>query len=355
LSHRTLAAVLAAAAAAALTPSAASAATFTAFAGADGASPNPPAQFSPNGFFRRSLTIHVGDSVRWQFRGFHTVTFPARGQRAPDLLSVDPSAPVSGVNDGAGRPFWFNGQPSFGLNLQVAAPQGGTTVTGSKLVNSGLPTATPPKPFTARFTRAGTFTYVCAIHPGMRGTVRVVSPRRAIPTSRANDAVRTAEIASVARHARTTAAKAAPAPTATGATVQVGRAPTGERFTINAFFPSNPTVRVGQTVAFTMAGQNSTEVHTVTFGPTPAVRHIPFVGPTGVNAQAVYPSDPPTGPLPPYDGTNHGNGFLNSGVLDNIGASPLPNVARVAFSKAGTYAFECVVHENMVGTVTVTP
>jgi plastocyanin len=355
LSRRTLAAALAVAATAAVTPSAASAATHTVFAGAAGASPNPPAQYSANGFFRKTLTIHVGDSVRWQFRGFHTVTFPARGQAVPEFLGANPSAPVSGINDAAGRPFWFNGQPTFTPNPQVAAPQGGTTVTGSRLVNSGLPSGTPPKPFTARFTRAGTFGYVCAIHPGMRGTVRVVSQSRAIPTTRANDAARTGEIAAVTRHARETAAKPALAPTPTGGTVQVGRAPTAERFTIDAFFPSNINVRVGQTVAFTMAGQNANEAHTVTFGPTPAVRHIPFVGPTGVNPQAVYPSDPPTAPLPPYDGTNHGNGFLNSGVLDNIPPSPLPNVARVAFSKPGTYPYECVIHEGMEGTVTVAP
>jgi plastocyanin len=347
--------VLAVAAVAMIAPAAASAATHTVFAGAAGATSSAPDQYSANGFFRRTLTIHVGDSVSWQFRGFHTVTFPARGQDAPGFLVPDTSAPVAGVNDGTGAPFWFNGQPSLALNPQVAAPQGGTTVTGARLVNSGLPSATPPKPFTARFTRAGTFNYFCPIHPGMRGTVRVVSPDRRIPTTRQNDAARTREIAAVARHARTTAAKPAPAATPTGGTVQVGRSPIGERFTLDAFFPAGINVRVGQTVAFTMAGQGTQEVHTVTFGPTAAVRHIPFVGPTGINPQAVYPSDPPTGPLPPYNGTNHGNGFLNSGVLDNITASPQPNVARVTFSRAGTYQYECVIHEGMEGTVTVAP
>jgi plastocyanin len=354
LSKRILATAVAVACCAAAVPAGASAATHTAYAGADGASPNPAPQFSPNGFFRRTLTIHVGDSVRWQFRGFHTVTIPARGQASPGLVTPDPAAPVSGARDAAGNLFWFNGQPSLGLNPLTVAPQGGRTYTGAKLVNSGLPIAGPPKPFTVKFTKAGRFQYVCAIHPGMRGSVSVVSPNRSIPSARANATARTREIATVSRHGRETSAKPAPAATPTGATVQVGRAPLGERFTINAFFPATANVKVGQTIAFSMAGQNTTEAHTVTFG-APAVRRIEPIGPAGFNPQAAYPSDPPTGPMPPYDGTNHGNGFLNSGLLDNDSATPQPNVSRIAFSKAGTYEYECVLHGGMQGKVVVSP
>jgi plastocyanin len=354
LSKRILAAAAAAACCVAAVPAGASAATVTAFAGADGASPDPAPQYTPNAFFRRTLTIHVGDSVRWQFRGFHTVTIPARGQAAPGFVAVNPAAPVSGVRDAAGNAFWFNGQPSLNINPLAAAPQGGTTYTGSKLVNSGLPVANPPKAFTVKFTKAGRYTYYCAIHIGMRGTVAVVSPSKPVPSAKANAAVRTSEIATVARHGRATAAKAAPAATPTGATVEVGRAPLGERFTLNAFYPATANVKVGQTIAFSMAGQNTTEAHTVTFGP-PAARSFPPIGPTGFNPLAAYPSDPPTGPLPPYDGTNHGNGFLNVGLLDNDSATPQPNTARVTFSKAGTYTYACVLHEGMEGTVVVSP
>jgi plastocyanin len=352
LSKRILVAAAAAACCAAAVPAGASAATHTAFAGADGASPNPAPQYSPNAFFRRSLTIHVGDSVRWQFRGFHTVTIPARAQRAPGLVSVNPAAPVSGINDGAGAPFWFNGQPSLNLNLLAAAPQGGTTYTGSKLVSSGLPTG--PKPFTVKFTKPGRFLYVCAVHVGMRGTVNVVSASRSVPSARANAAARTSEIAAVSRQGRRAAAKPAPAATPAGATVEVGRAPLGQRFTLNAFYPSTSNVKAGQTVTFSMAGQNTTEAHTVTFGP-PAVRSFPPIGPAGFNPLAAYPSDAPNAPLPPYDGTNHGNGFLNTGLLDNDSVTPQPNTSRITFSKPGTYTYACLLHEGMAGTVVVSP
>jgi plastocyanin len=350
LSKRILATAAAVACCAAAAPAGASAATVTAYAGADGkASPNPAPQYSPNAFFRRSLTIRVGDSVRWEFRGFHTVTIPARGQAAPGFVAVNPAAPVTGVLDAAGTPFWFNGQPSLNFNPLAAAPQGGTTFTGAKLVNSGIPAG--EKPFTVKFAKAGRFQYFCAVHIGMRGTVAVVSPKKAVPSPRANAAARNREIATLSRHGRVTASKAPPAATPTGATVQVGRAPQGERFTLNAFYPATANVKVGQTIAFSMAGQNTTEAHTVTFGPPAG----PPIGPTGFSPSAAYASDPPTAPLPPYDGTNHGNGFLNSGLLDNDSNTPMPNVTRVAFSKAGTFAYACLLHEGMVGTVVVTP
>jgi plastocyanin len=353
LSKRLLAAAAAAACCVAVAPAGASAATYTAYAGADGVSPNPAPGFSANGFFRRTLNIHVGDSVRWQFRGFHTVTFPARGQQSPGLVVPDASKPVSGVLDNNGTPFWFNGQPSLGINPLGAAPQGGTTFDGTKLVGSGLPAGPTAKPFTVTFSKAGRFEYFCIVHPGMRGTVSVRASSVSIPTARQNVAARTKEVAAVARHARVTAAKPAPAATPTGATVQVGRAPLGERFTIDRFFPSTVNVKVGQTVAFSMGGQNTTEAHTVTFGP-PNVRKIEPIGPAGFNPLAAYPSDPPNAPFPPYDGRNHGSGFLNTGLLDNDSATPQPNTARISFSAAGTYPFECVLHPGMEGTVVVT-
>ncbi len=336
MKRRVLAAAGMAAVVATLAPSAASAATHTVFAGADGVVRNVPRQYTPNAFFRRTVTVHVGDSVRWQFRGFHTVTLPARGRSAPPLVLADASKPVTG-------------QPSLAFNPLAAAPQGGTTYTGRRLVNSGLPQGNRPRPFTVRFPRAGVFQYFCSVHPGMRGTVIVRPGSRAIPSAAANRRQRNREIAATARHGRRTNARPANHP----GTVEVGRSPTGERFSINAFFPANTTVRAGGTVTFTMAGQTTMEIHTVTFRPPNFA--VPFATPQGaVNPVAAYPSDPPP-TLPPYTGANHGNGFLNSGLLDNLPASPLPNTTRITFTTPGTFRYECVVHEGMEGTVTVTP
>jgi plastocyanin len=57
--------------------------------------------------------------------------------------------------------------------------------------------------------------------------------------------------------------------------------------------------------------------------------------------------------LPAYDGTGHGNGFLNTGVLDREAATPSPPSAQVTFSKAGTYDYICLIHPFMKGQIVV--
>jgi len=73
--------------------------------------------------------------------------------------------------------------------------------------------------------------------------------------------------------------------------------------------------------------------------------------PPQLNPLGVYSSDPL--PLPAYDGSNHGDGFLNSGLIDNDPASPFPDAVQVTFPKPGTYAYECVIHEKMDGKIVV--
>ena len=51
--------------------------------------------------------------------------------------------------------------------------------------------------------------------------------------------------------------------------------------------------------------------------------------------------------------TAHGNGFWNSGALDNVKSSPQPTSNSVTFTAPGTYQFYCMVHPQMHGTVIV--
>lgn len=139
-----------------------------------------------NAFFRSVTTIHKGDSVAWSINGFHTVTFVPRGNVDPGLIVPDPASPVNGVTDAAGGPFWFNGQPRLMVNPRVAAPQGGSTFQRGKLENSGLPSEDgPPKPYRLKFNTTGSFRYICLVHPGMRGTIRVVGRKKPAPSAAA--------------------------------------------------------------------------------------------------------------------------------------------------------------------------
>jgi len=305
-----------------------------------------------NGFFPTATKIHVGDSVSFAINGFHTVTFLG-GQAAPPLI-ITSSSLVEGRLDAEGKPFWFNGKPNQVINPTVAAPAGGTTYAGSGLLSSGLPAPSgPPKPFVVTFTKAGTFTFNCLVHPGMKGTVKVLRAGKTVPTAAQDRAIARAQAATALAEAKRLA-RVHPG----AKTVLAGHDGPGPVAWLR-FFPENLKIRAGTTVNFKLG--SSREVHTITFGPTAYTGAIEeafttaLPNPKGpptllVNPLASYPSDP--GPLPPYTGANHGNGFEGAGILGKGG--PLPSAVKITFTKPGVYHYECTIHTNMDGTVTVT-
>lgn len=361
MTRRTIAVVAMTGLVACVSASPVSAATKTVVVGGHGFR-GAPKNLQAMAFLRSVVSVHVGDRVKFKIAGglIHTATFVPRGQSIPSLAAVDPAHPVSGVADSNGMPFWFNGQPRPILNPVAAFPTARHTVTGRAFVNSGIPSdQAKGTTFRVKFPKKGTFEFVCLVHPGMHGIVKVV-PRSARIPSRAQDAAAAQrERAAIVKKANAKAKLPVPA-----GQVDVGR--TGPRLTINAMFPATTTVKAGHAVTFTMAGQRRFEIHTVTVAPESVAAPIensfitPVPNSTGpptlvINPLAAFPSDPPP-TLPPYTGSNHGNGFLNSGILDNDLATPqLPNSATVTFATPGTYHFECVIHPNMDGTVVVTP
>jgi plastocyanin len=307
-----------------------------------------------NGFFRRQVTINVGDTVRWNFsrRVVHTVTFLAPGQRRPALETPDPANPYTGFSDAANVPFWFNGQPSLLIPPDHAFAQGGSSTNGRKYTNSGL-SAPAFRPYSLRFTRTGTFRYICLVHPGMAGSVKVLARRRAVPTARADRAAAIAELRRAVAQARGLARF-----TPTGNSV-VGGHDRGKVAWFR-FFPSAKTIALGQTVRFSVS--STSEIHTVRFGPdawhSPSEADLVMAQPQPsgpprlqFNGLIFLPSDPV---LPPYTGLNHGNGFLNTGVIDTNPSSPAPATVDITFAARGTFAYECTIHPGMQGTITVT-
>jgi plastocyanin len=118
-------------------------------------------------FLPRRLVIHAGDTVVWS-GFFHTVTFgpeAVRNQLERDFLV---------------RVRQAGGSPLLAFNPRVVLPSGSHTYDGTGFVNSGLlqgSGSTPPT-FRLTFTRPGTFTYDCLIHPGMDGTITVLPAGR---------------------------------------------------------------------------------------------------------------------------------------------------------------------------------
>jgi len=104
------------------------------------------------------------------------------------------------------------------------------------------------------------------------------------------------------------------------------------------FLPGKVKVATGTTVTWDIAGP---EAHSVTFVPS---------GTTEPPSTAADPSLTfPTPATAPYDGTT----LVNSGVQP-LGASSEVQKFSMSFAKTGTYTYYCVLHPNMVGTVTVT-
>jgi plastocyanin len=308
-----------------------------------------------NAFFPSKLKINVGDSVKFVPAGFHTVNFPKKGD-GPFPLIIPTGQKIAGANDAAGAPFWFNGQDALSLNPAFAAPPASTwgkkaTYTGAKTVESGLP-AEKAKPLTVKFTKAGTYTYYCDLHPGMKASVTVAKKGATVPTAK-QDAAATKKQADATVKAAKDLDKTDPGAN----TVDLGVAAKGgvEYF---GMVPAALTVAKGTTVKFQMT-KGSYEAHTATFGPGNIEDPSSYLGgiaasfeSPSIDPKGVYPSDVGAAPIS-LSPTTHGNGFFNTGVLDADSKSPLPGSASVKFDTAGTYTYYCLIHPFMRGTVTV--
>jgi plastocyanin len=306
-----------------------------------------------NDFFPHAVTINAGDSVKFVATSFHNVDLPAKGKKPISFLVGTP--PISGATDAAAAPFWFNGRPSFQFNPAVVVSNFGKklTYTGAKAVQSGLPLGAKPKPMTVKFTKAGSYGYYCDVHSGMKGIVRVLAAGKTIPTAKQDQAALAAQ---VARDLKT--AKALSKAGVAANTVDIGEAgPYGVEY--YDFLPDTLTVPKGTTVKFQMSPK-SYDDHTATTGPGDPDKEASsylgviaqsFTSPAPLDGRGVYASDTGLASLTP---ALHGNGFWNSGILDTVGASPLPASNSVTFAAAGTYQFYCLIHPFMHGTVVVT-
>ena len=308
-----------------------------------------------NDFFPHGVTINRGDKVRFLPAGFHSFDLPPRGGDMIPLISPT-GEKVANSNDAAGAPFWFNGQDQVGFSQELFPPGlfgKKASYNGSKRVASGLPLAEDLKPVTVTFKRTGRFTYFCNIHAGMKGTVTVRPKGKRVPSAKADRKALKRQVATALKTAKQLPKASAPANT-----INVGAAGKhGEE--LLAFVPSKVTVPTGTTLTFRMHPA-SFDVHTATTGPgNPESEPNSYLGQIAASFQspafdprAVYRSEQPPN-LATLTPASHGNGFWNSGVLDNDAGTPLAAADRVTFGAPGTYDFYCMIHPFMKGTVTV--
>ena len=135
-------------------------------------------QDSPAGaiqFFPKNVSIPVGGTVKWNL-SFHTVSFNAPEDAHLDInqdadgtwhmnaktfapVGYTPPKPPDGGGDSSGPP------PALNVD--------GGTWDGSGYFSSGSIDNQGDVFFTLKFSKAGTYKYVCLIHPDMEGTVTV--------------------------------------------------------------------------------------------------------------------------------------------------------------------------------------
>jgi plastocyanin len=334
-------------------------------------------------YFPHTVTIHVGDSVKFEPTAFRNIDIPAlkhgKQQKPLTLLQTSLPAFVTGDVDAAGQPFWFNGQrPNVFFNPAVVPPhpsvdysftkKPGKTVkvtyTGKKEITSDIPFNAGPPSTQVKFTRAGTYTVYDDLHEGLngngaKGVVRVLPKHKKIPSAAAD---KQALAKQVARDFKI--AKGLQEVTVPPNTVDVGSA--GDHgVEYFGYLPSTLTVPVHTTVTFAMTSK-SFENHTATIAAAQNAdpeagtnSHLgkiaaSFFQPT-LDPEGVWQSDP-TEPASETL-TAHGDGFWNSGVLAPTSRSPvpawIPQSRKVTFDQPGRYEVYCMVHPQMHGTVVV--
>jgi plastocyanin len=350
-------------------------------------------RWSFNDFFPRTATIASGSSFQFTNEGFHTATL------LPNNWSVAADLDVNGIvsADIDDRDLNPNGTTKALENIAPALPvpaQGcGTADTpcdfdGTSIVSMGAPLAGPPAPFVVKVTAPpGTYAFHCRIHPKMVGSLTVVAAGAAGTTTSASaDAAAatqaTADVAAgmAAEASASTAKKVTNASGRTTWTLTAGTSDPAGHVAVLDMLPRKITIKSGDSVVWRPLDRG--EPHTVTFASNGTIQAAnPMCeGPGGKDTPAVPTVVPPTSPLDfacgagpvdefEFDG---GNGVTtitspttvaDSGVLAyrteaasfDVPATAALSSWRVSFAGAskGTYAYACLIHEGMNGTIVV--
>jgi len=310
-------------------------------------------------YFPRSVTIHLGDTVRWvqNANEIHTVTFPD-GVLVRDLIL--PSAEVTGA-DPAISPLVFN--PAAARQ----SPPSGSDFRGGigGFANSGIMGLAPGqvREYDLTFVAEGTFGYFCVVHgSAMSGQVVVVgpdeaiaSPHQALAQGRQQIAEALSLVPGVVRDAA--AQVVPPQPNADGTlthTVLLGYGATvassfGDvMIDLVQFFPDKLKVRPGDAVTFQISPQD-TMPHTATF--LNGADELPLALPVGgflyLNPEVVFPQGP---------GVLTRTGIYSSGLL--LPGTPEPTYSLVIGDiSPGLLPFSCLLHDTsgMTGELMVVP
>jgi plastocyanin len=274
------------------------------------------------------MTVLVGDSVKWTIESDepHSITFGNGPAGVPP-----PNWPAAGFSGTVAPP------PA---TAALTATYAGTGFLNTEILFKGSSA-------TVTFSTAGSFPFICQIHPGMAGTVNAVATGTATTQAEADakaTLTRNAILGAVDSLEASTTAKVSETKRSNGTSLwsiytnsQQDPAPQpggGTGFLeLLRFVPPSLKIGAGDTVKWT-----ATAPHTVTFpapGQDPTTID-PFTAPATTNAV--------------YDGTS----LYNSALLALGPAAP--STYSLTFPKAGTFNYVCALHQflGQTGSIVVT-
>jgi plastocyanin len=139
----------------------------------------PNSNGSVDEFGKSTVHIPVGGTVTWWMLGDHSITFNS-DKTSDDIRLVAPDGTIhlnpkaAAPSGGPGEPPPSNGGPKSGIHFKVVAR---STWDGQGFHNSGVFVNSfgPPliEGYQLKFTKAGTYKYICTVHDHMKGTVIV--------------------------------------------------------------------------------------------------------------------------------------------------------------------------------------
>jgi plastocyanin len=123
----------------------------------------------------KTISVPVGGSVTWTIFGPHTISFGTTQDYTP-ALSKAPDGAVH-LNPKAFAPSGTPGAPPGPPPTAPGPPKviDGGTYNGTGVFSTGIVLSFPPVliAYKIKFSKAGTYSYKCLIHPDMEGTVKV--------------------------------------------------------------------------------------------------------------------------------------------------------------------------------------
>jgi plastocyanin len=331
--------------------------------------------------------VHLGDVIDFAWNpgsldGFHTATLLRPGQSVADGYAAPENQLIAGDEDTA-----FHAQ----INPSVLAPTNPAcghsasspcdySLDNNSQLNSGAMPTGPGGHFFITTSRDGDVSaptavnFVCLIHHGMVGSFTIVPAGTAATTSTAETSAATTQY-----NTETTGALAAESAadqksvTNNGdgthtITMTAGTASSGVE--VLEMLPKRVETRPGDKVKWVTSTR--IDVHTVTFpkgSGSNSVDPLPFACEVQGDTDAPSTGPPNFGCSSPAAIENHivpqpqglpviasTSTVATSGVIAAAeGPLPFPNHYTFSFPNSGTFAYQCKIHDNMVGTIVVNP